>query len=482
MAGRATRPRRPHPRSATRRARRARSPRATTSTAPSCMFAALFALSATAPHLVARAAEPAARRLRRSSPRRTSSTARGLGPLVSAQAKAAAARRRAGHLHLRRRGRRSINVIQVGGKPHMQALKPDPKRLNPLSGFKNIYGPNALFEAVKNVFKVAAVGAVTALGVLPKLDQFAALVGMPPRELMPTLAHMVLSIAQRAGDRLPAHRARRLRLPALPHGEVAEDGQAGGQGGAQAAPSSRPRSARRDPPPPDAGRARPHDGRRPDRGRRRHEPDPLRRRAEVRRREGRAPRSSPRAPTSSPRRSASSPPTAASRSIADPPLARSLHASVEVGQHDPRGALPGRRRAPRLRLPHAPAGGLRMNAASCPEADQAHRPARRRGRRPRRRDDGRPAAAVAARPVHHDEHLGGADDRRRDDVPQQALEFSSFPSLLLLTTLFRLAINVSVTRLILLHGDAGHVVEGVRRLRRRRQRRRRPRDLPHPRS
>jgi flagellar biosynthesis protein FlhA len=42
-------------------------------------------------------------------------------------------------------------------------------------------------------------------------------------------------------------------------------------------------------------------------------------------------------------------------------------------------------------------------------------------------------------------------------VPK-ALDFSAFPSLLLLTTLFRLAINVSVTRLILLHGDAGHVV------------------------
>ncbi len=39
-----------------------------------------------------------------------------------------------------------------------------------------------------------------------------------------------------------------------------------------------------------------------------------------------------------------------------------------------------------------------------------------------------------------------------------ALDFSSFPSLLLLTTLFRLAINVSVTRLVLLHGDAGGVV------------------------
>src|SRR3982750_2334502 len=40
----------------------------------------------------------------------------------------------------------------------------------------------------------------------------------------------------------------------------------------------------------------------------------------------------------------------------------------------------------------------------------------------------------------------------------KALDFSAFPSMLLLTTLFRLAINISVTRLILLHGDAGHVV------------------------
>ncbi len=40
-----------------------------------------------------------------------------------------------------------------------------------------------------------------------------------------------------------------------------------------------------------------------------------------------------------------------------------------------------------------------------------------------------------------------------------ALEFSVFPSLLLLTTMFRLAINVSVTRLILSTGDAGSVVQ-----------------------
>jgi flagellar biosynthesis protein FlhA len=42
-------------------------------------------------------------------------------------------------------------------------------------------------------------------------------------------------------------------------------------------------------------------------------------------------------------------------------------------------------------------------------------------------------------------------------VPQ-ALDFSVFPSLLLITTLFRLGINISVTRLVLLHADAGGVI------------------------
>jgi len=42
---------------------------------------------------------------------------------------------------------------------------------------------------------------------------------------------------------------------------------------------------------------------------------------------------------------------------------------------------------------------------------------------------------------------------------QEALQFSIFPALLLVTTLFRLALNVSSTRLILDQADAGRVVE-----------------------
>lgn len=41
----------------------------------------------------------------------------------------------------------------------------------------------------------------------------------------------------------------------------------------------------------------------------------------------------------------------------------------------------------------------------------------------------------------------------------QPLEFSAFPAVLLITTLFRLALSISTTRLILLQADAGNIVE-----------------------
>lgn len=91
------------------------------------------------------------------------------------------------------------NVAQVKWKPSLKALKPDPKRINPLNGAKNLFGPNMLFETGKNLFKVAAVGGITAFAVIPKLSQLAALTGMSPAALLPMLAQTALSIAQRAG-------------------------------------------------------------------------------------------------------------------------------------------------------------------------------------------------------------------------------------------------------------------------------------------
>ncbi|MCW3019639.1 MAG: flagellar biosynthetic protein FlhB [Solirubrobacterales bacterium] len=69
-------------------------------------------------------------------------------------------------------------VAQVGFKPTVHALKPDFRRINPVSGLKNLLGANAAFEALKTVAKVAVVGAVAALALLPGLTGLASVVGI----------------------------------------------------------------------------------------------------------------------------------------------------------------------------------------------------------------------------------------------------------------------------------------------------------------
>jgi flagellar biosynthetic protein FlhB len=92
----------------------------------------------------------------------------------------------------------AINLLQTGGKPSLHGLKPDPTRINPLSGFKQMFGPNAIVEAGKGLLKVVVIGGVAALDVFPRLQDLAAMVGMPASELLPTAAADVLHVAQRA--------------------------------------------------------------------------------------------------------------------------------------------------------------------------------------------------------------------------------------------------------------------------------------------
>ncbi|MFT7373353.1 MAG: flagellar biosynthesis protein FlhA, partial [Oleiphilaceae bacterium] len=44
---------------------------------------------------------------------------------------------------------------------------------------------------------------------------------------------------------------------------------------------------------------------------------------------------------------------------------------------------------------------------------------------------------------------------------EKPIQFSTFPSLLLIATLFRLALNIAATRLILSDGDAGEVINAI---------------------
>jgi flagellar biosynthetic protein FlhB len=91
------------------------------------------------------------------------------------------------------------NIAQVGLRFSPEGLRPDPKRLNPIQGAKNIFGTNALVETVKSSGKVAIVGAIAALMLLPNLTQLAALVGIEPPALGKEIASRVAEIAWMAG-------------------------------------------------------------------------------------------------------------------------------------------------------------------------------------------------------------------------------------------------------------------------------------------
>jgi flagellar biosynthetic protein FlhB len=90
------------------------------------------------------------------------------------------------------------SVVQVGFKPSLKAAAPDPKRINPLSGLKQILGPNALVEGGKSIVKVAVVGAIVAAALVPTLPEMGAMVGMTPSQLAGRLSETIMGIAQRA--------------------------------------------------------------------------------------------------------------------------------------------------------------------------------------------------------------------------------------------------------------------------------------------
>lgn len=89
-------------------------------------------------------------------------------------------------------------AAQVGFRPAPKALALDFKRINPVSGARNLFGPNILFEALKAVTKVAVVAGVAALAIVPGMTALAAEVGIPPGDLGLVLGHRGMEIAQHA--------------------------------------------------------------------------------------------------------------------------------------------------------------------------------------------------------------------------------------------------------------------------------------------
>jgi len=89
-------------------------------------------------------------------------------------------------------------AAQVGFRPSPKSLKVDFRRINPASGLRNLLGPNTIFEALKAIAKVSVVGLVAGLALLPGLGGLASQVGIPPAALGVIFGQRALGIAQHA--------------------------------------------------------------------------------------------------------------------------------------------------------------------------------------------------------------------------------------------------------------------------------------------
>src|SRR3989339_1460756 len=53
-----------------------------------------------------------------------------------------------------------VNILQIGWLFTLQPIMPDPSKVNPLSGIKNLFSPNKLFDVVKEVLKLVVISVV----------------------------------------------------------------------------------------------------------------------------------------------------------------------------------------------------------------------------------------------------------------------------------------------------------------------------------
>ena len=89
------------------------------------------------------------------------------------------------------------NVAQVGFRPSWSRLKPDFRHLSPVTGAKNVFGQRMGVQLFEVLAKVAVVGAVAAMSLVPQLTNLAANVGTSPMALGNLLGSSAKSIIER---------------------------------------------------------------------------------------------------------------------------------------------------------------------------------------------------------------------------------------------------------------------------------------------
>jgi len=76
------------------------------------------------------------------------------------------------------------NLVQVGFLVSFKVVTPNPERLNPASGFKNLFQWAKLVDLAKSALKVVALGWAAYVAVRSRLPEFPALAGLPPAVLL----------------------------------------------------------------------------------------------------------------------------------------------------------------------------------------------------------------------------------------------------------------------------------------------------------
>jgi flagellar biosynthesis protein FlhB len=92
----------------------------------------------------------------------------------------------------------TLNVLQVGLRFTPHALQPRFGALNPVNGFKNLFSPRTTFNLVKDLIKVAVVGGLVAVALIPDIMHVGASVGTTPYGLGLLLKSGTKAIAMRA--------------------------------------------------------------------------------------------------------------------------------------------------------------------------------------------------------------------------------------------------------------------------------------------
>lgn len=87
------------------------------------------------------------------------------------------------------------NLAQTGPIFTFFPLKPDPKRINPVQGFKRVFSKRMLFEAAKTLIKLSLLATVAYLVIMSMLPGVLAMPQIDPKGYAPVLLDAILSLA-----------------------------------------------------------------------------------------------------------------------------------------------------------------------------------------------------------------------------------------------------------------------------------------------